>query len=266
LIIFNTVQSAAVVANFLSKQYGIHGIEHLSTALTAEDRDKTVKRIIERLKDKHDTDWTLVATSCVEAGLDFSFRNGFRELSSLVSLLQAAGRVNREGEYPDAEIWSFKVAEVGRLKIHPQIKDAAAILARYFEKNITIDPDMSTQSIHEEILLGGKESTDDKNLVRKEEISRFPLVEKGFKVINTDTRLTIVDNELIKRIENYEAVTWQEVQKKSVAIWGYKLENLHTPKIRSNLYKWNLAYDNFLGYMTGVLAVDEFTSGEVIII
>jgi CRISPR-associated endonuclease Cas3-HD len=262
LIIFNTVQSAAVVAGFLEKQYGRHCVEHLSTSLTAEDRDHTVKRVEDRLKDKDDTDWTLVATSCVEAGLDFSFRNGFRELGSLVSLLQAAGRINREGDYPDAEIWSFKVAESGLLKIHPLLKDAASVLSRYFEKNIAINPELSTQSIHEEIILKGEETTDDKNLVRKEEISRFPLVEKEFKVINTDTRFTIVDKELIKRIENYENVTWQEIQKKSVTIWGYKLQDLHIPQIRSGLYKWNLDYNDFLGYMAGVLTVEKFLTGE----
>ncbi|MDR2632835.1 MAG: CRISPR-associated endonuclease Cas3'' [Treponema sp.] len=263
LAIFNTVQNAAVVANFLEKHYGRPCVEHLSTALTAEDRDKTVERVKARLNDPHDTEWTLVATSCVEAGLDFSFHNGFRELGSLLSLLQAAGRVNREGEYSDAEIWSFRVAETGQLRAHPLLKDAAAVLARYFEKNTSIDPELSTQSIHEELILGGRETTDDKKLVRKEEISRFPLVEKEFKVINTDTRLTIVDNALIKRIENYEKVKWQEVQKKSVMIWGYKLENLRIPKISRDMYKWNCLYNDFLGYMAGVISVDEFTTGRV---
>jgi CRISPR-associated endonuclease Cas3-HD len=262
LIIFNTVQSAAVVAQCLANQYGRRHVEHLSTALTAEDRKKIVNQVKERLNNKDDTDWTLVATSCVEAGVDFSFRTGFRELGSLVSLLQTAGRVNREGYYADAEIRAFKVAEVGQLRTHPMLKDAAAVLARYFEKDIAIEPELSTQSIHEEIILGGRQSTDKEDLVRQEEISRFPLVEKGFKVINTDTRLTIVDEELIKRIENYEKVQWQEVQKKSVMIWGYKIENLHIPKVKDGLYKWNLDYDNFLGYMAGLLTVNEFMAGN----
>jgi len=47
------------------------------------------------LDDKNDDDWTLIATSCVEAGVDFSFKTGVREVASLVSLLQTAGRVNR---------------------------------------------------------------------------------------------------------------------------------------------------------------------------
>ena len=87
LLILNTVQSAAVIASDMAQKYGRGCVEHLSTALTPEDRSKTIKRIKQRLKDTSDRDWTLVATSCVEAGVDFSFRTGFREMSSLLSLL-----------------------------------------------------------------------------------------------------------------------------------------------------------------------------------
>ncbi len=99
LLIVNTVQSAAVIAEEFSKNYGRQRVEHLSTALTPEDRETVIQRVSERLDDETDTDWTLVATSCVEAGVDFSFHSGFRELSSLLSLVQAAGRVNRNGKF-----------------------------------------------------------------------------------------------------------------------------------------------------------------------
>ena len=111
LVILNTIQSAAVIASDLLERYGRKQVEHLSTALTPEDRKNVIERVKRRLNDPDDTDWTLVATSCVEAGVDFSFRTGFREMASLLSLLQAAGRVGRNGEYPDAEIWSFVLQE-----------------------------------------------------------------------------------------------------------------------------------------------------------
>jgi CRISPR-associated endonuclease/helicase Cas3 len=97
LIIMNTVQSAAVLADYIATHFGRIYVEHLSTALTARDRETILKRVISRLKDKEDGDWTFVATSCVEAGVNLSFKSGFRELGSLVSLLQTAGRVNRDG-------------------------------------------------------------------------------------------------------------------------------------------------------------------------
>ena len=90
LLIVNTVQSAAVIARHLaggeSRNSGRSNhpqVEHLSTALTPTDRAITLDRVIDRLKNKDDRNWTLVATSCVEAGVDFSFRTGIRERASL---------------------------------------------------------------------------------------------------------------------------------------------------------------------------------------
>ena len=107
LVIMNTVQSAAVLADYISVHFGRSSVEHLSTALISYDRDKALERVKKRLRNKIDTDWTLIATSCVEAGVDLSFRSGFRELGSLVSLLQASGRVNREGAFNNSEMWTF---------------------------------------------------------------------------------------------------------------------------------------------------------------
>ena len=42
--------------------------------------------------------WVLVATSCIEAGVDVSFEIALRERSSVSSLIQIGGRVNRHGE------------------------------------------------------------------------------------------------------------------------------------------------------------------------
>lgn len=71
LLILNTVQSAAVIAADMAAEFGQTHVEHLSTALTPEDRGNTIDRIRRRLADPDDADWTLVATSCVEAGVVF---------------------------------------------------------------------------------------------------------------------------------------------------------------------------------------------------
>lgn len=83
-----------------------HDVLHLSTALAPAHRDLVVQRIKQRLRDGVE-DWTLVATSCVEAGMDFSFRSGFRERASTASLIQVAGRVSRGDEHEDAEVWDL---------------------------------------------------------------------------------------------------------------------------------------------------------------
>ena len=152
LLILNTVQSAAVIASDMSEKFGRPCVEHLSTALTPEDRDRAIKRIKQRLDDPYDTDWTLVATSCVEAGVDFSFRTGFREISSLLSLLQAAGRVNRNGKYADAEMWSFSLQDDSMLTKNKSIESSSAVLNNYFENDVSIIPELSTRSMNDEII------------------------------------------------------------------------------------------------------------------
>jgi CRISPR-associated endonuclease Cas3-HD len=259
LVILNTVQNAAVMADYFAQNFGRNTVEHLSTALIAGDREETLKKIKKRLENRSDDDWTFIATSCVEAGVDLSFKTGFRELGSLVSLLQAGGRVNREGRYSGAEIWTFKIAEGGLLIKHPGLKDSAYILETYLESKIPIVPELSTRSIAEEIRLHG-DSSEFLKLLNYEGQNSFPSVEQTFKVINTDTRLTVVKNDIIKKIENHEKIDWQEIQKNSVQIWKYKLDKSHIKEILPGIYGWSLPYNDFLGYMAGVLPVDKFSS------
>jgi len=77
LVILNTVQNAAVVAKTM-RESGLD-VLHLSTALTPHDREVILEQIERRLQQKSSQDWSLVATSCVEAGVDLSFRCAFRE-------------------------------------------------------------------------------------------------------------------------------------------------------------------------------------------
>jgi len=251
LVILNTVQSAAVLAEYFSEHFGRECAEHLSTALISNDRDNTLERVKKRLANKKDTDWTLIATSCVEAGVNLSFRNGFRELGSLVSLLQASGRVNREGLLDNSEMWTFCVSGDGMLKLNPGLKEPAAVLKGYFEGNRAIAPELSTQSISDEIALYGL-SGKHKKLICAEKVQNFPQVEQDFKVIDSDTRLVVVDSTVAERLQ-YGKVDWQELQKVSVQIAKYKLDELRTPMIMDHIYRWNLEYDSFLGYMAGIV-------------
>lgn len=263
LVILNTVQSAAVLADALRKRFGRKRVEHLSTALTAEDREKTLNRVLARLADTADADWTLVATSCVEAGVDVSFRTGFRELGSLVSLLQAAGRVNREGLYSDAEIWSFCLASDSMLKENLGLRAAAAVLRGYCTRGEAISPALSTQSIQDEIRLGGlkgKYAT----LLKEEKLLNFRKVEEGFKVIASEKHIAIIDTEMAAAVRQGK-VNWRDLQKKSVQVADYKLRELRMPEILPDLYAWNLPYDDFIGYMAGIIQMGEFDARVLIL-
>ena len=261
IVILNTVQSAAAVAKEYAECYGRKSVEHLSTALTPADRDKTLAKIRLRLDDKEDTDWTLVATSCVEAGVDFSFQTGVREAASLVSLLQTAGRVNRHGLRNDANVWTVQLKEGELLKKNPGLKDSSKVLLDLIAQEQIISPELCTNALKREIRLAGTFSD---LLLTLEEGLRFPQVEKEFQVIATETKTVVVDKELVSKLEKHIPVDWREIQKGSVQIWGYRLESLRIPEVLGHpgIYKWTYAYDNFIGYMAGILQVEEFINGS----
>lgn len=254
LLILNTVQSAAAVAKKLKEEYGRDVVEHLSTALAPIHRSPIIKRVKERLLNPNGSDWTLVATSCVEAGIDFSFRTASREYCSLVSTIQTAGRINRSGEYVTSDLWTFKITSGDVLKTHPSFKLSASILEALFDEN-KVSPAYCKEAMKREVRQKNQSNSEDDPIVMEERNKQFPEVEKRFKVIDQNTVTAIIDHELRERIERKEKISPSELQQKSVNIYGYLKEKyaLHPLNGFKDIYMWMLDYDDFLGYMAGVL-------------
>lgn len=261
IVILNTVQSAAVVAREYAQHFQRSSVEHLSTALSPFDRNKTLVRVKSRLADRSDIDWTLVATSCVEAGVDLSFKTGVREAASVVSLLQTAGRVNRHDHVNAEMVWTIVLNENDLLKTHPGMNDSSKVLLELISDGCTISPDLCTNALKREIRLSGTFSD---SLLKSERMLRFPQVEKDFRVIASDTKTVVISEELIRKLEEYSQVDWRDIQKSSVQIWGYRLDELRIPEVHGHpgLYKWTYAYDDFIGYMAGILPLEAIKSGS----
>lgn len=258
LLIVNTVQSAAVIARHLADRKGRGNrqanhpqVEHLSTALTPTDRLITLKRVIDRLANDDDRDWTLVATSCVEAGVDFSFRTGIRERASLNSLLQIAGRVNRGSEYEFADVWDIQLIHDSWLRPHPTFEYSSIVLGELFDER-QVGVSSCTEALRREV----RRSRLKDDLLKAERNLDFPKVAELFRVIDSPTTLTaVVDEALKENIESGQHVPSQELQNGSVQIYTSRAREWvvrefdHAP----GLFAWELEYDPFLGYMAGVL-------------
>lgn len=82
---------------------------HLSALMCPEHRSRRVAEIKQRLKDE--TPCRVVSTQVVEAGVDIDFPAVFRAYAGLDSIVQAAGRCNREGRRKEGRVEIFDTDE-----------------------------------------------------------------------------------------------------------------------------------------------------------
>ena len=236
LVIMNTVQSAAVLADRLAKK--INGKEeytidvhtsmilHLSTALSPIDRDVIVKEIEERLAlpiDNSRRDFTLVATSCVEAGVDFSFRSAFRERAGTANLIQIGGRVRRNNEDFEPTLIDFRI-EAPLFNRHPAFTLSSQILERLFNENkVESDSpaDLVTEALRRELM--NDTGARHKRLQKMEEDKNYPEVARLYQVISSNTILVLVNQQIIEKLEKREKVYPREINCNSVQIWMSKI-------------------------------------------
>lgn len=96
LVILNTRDSALAVFNEVAKKAdGEYRVFHLSTRLYAAHRKSILDEIRRALSRREKI--IVVSTQLIEAGIDFDFSCVVRSLAGMDSIVQAAGRCNREG-------------------------------------------------------------------------------------------------------------------------------------------------------------------------
>ena len=99
------------------------GACHLSTWMCAAHRRARLDTVRQRLGSGEPV--RLIATSLVEAGVDLDFPVVWRAEAGLESIIQAAGRCNREGRAPQGDVFVFEPATGEGRKPPPEIKQFA---------------------------------------------------------------------------------------------------------------------------------------------
>ncbi len=100
-------------------------IFYLSTLMCPEHRGRILKDIRVRLDSARPC--ILIATSLVEAGVDLDFPIVYREVAGVDSMVQAAGRCNREGARPSDESFVYLFKSSDRYRPPYEVRQRAAI-------------------------------------------------------------------------------------------------------------------------------------------
>jgi CRISPR-associated endonuclease/helicase Cas3 len=105
LCVVNTIKNSKKLFKALKDELG-ENVFCLNSYMLGIDREKVIKELKEPnsnlVKNK-----ILISTQVIEAGVDLDFDVGFRELSPLSSIIQTAGRINREGAKEQADVYVF---------------------------------------------------------------------------------------------------------------------------------------------------------------
>ena len=109
LVIVSTRRHARRIYEMLKEQVGEEGVFHLSAQMCPAHRLDVLEVVKSRLGGS--SRCLLVSTQLIEAGVDVDFPCVFREIAGCDSMVQAAGRCNREGRLKSGRVYLFESSE-----------------------------------------------------------------------------------------------------------------------------------------------------------
>ena len=231
LCIVNTRKHASGLFGMLEGE----GNYHLSTLMCPAHRREKLKEIEQRLKDGQPC--RVISTTVMEAGIDVDFPVGYRALTGLDSINQAAGRVNREMKRGISEMFIFEpqsefVKKTPRY-ISQAVEVARAVLRDHAEQPISIP---AIEAYFERLYsLQDPQAFDYKRIMECFEDSdgkfKFQTAAQAFQVIEDPTETVIIPfNEEAKNLieelkyTQYPSSTLRKLQPYTVSIFS-KPEN-----------------------------------------
>ena len=105
IIVCNTKKKAMALFESLKAKSEIP-VLHLSTNMCQIHRMEVLNKVRQMLKNEEKL--ILCSTQLIEAGVDLDFPVVFRELAPLESIIQSAGRCNREGRLNEGQVFLFQ--------------------------------------------------------------------------------------------------------------------------------------------------------------
>ena len=171
-----------------------HGsIFHLSTALCPAHRQAVLKKIRALLEEKKPV--YLMATQCIEAGVDVDFPVVWRAMGPLESLAQAFGRCNREGRLQPEECEARVFVPMENDIPMPGYKQAASVATSHYWEADLHSPevfDSYFSKLYSDQDIGGEASRQQRELREAIEQLKFPDIAERYRLISSDTVSVVV--------------------------------------------------------------------------
>ena len=271
LCIVNTRRHARGLFTLLDED----GRYHLSTLMCPAHRKQTLLTIRQRLQNGQTC--RVVSTQVLEAGVDLDFPVGYRALAGLDSVIQAAGRVNRERRNPEGDVFVFE-PQTDYIKRTPAFIQQTAQAAKSIFRDFEAHPD-SLEAIHTyfdllDTLQDPQRSADVKSILAYLNKPRFEFARaaENFRIIENPTVAVIVPfdehaNDLLQQVKfsTYPASYVRRLQSYTVNLYPREFENLQAKGVIETYQEMYFVLNdlNYYDRQTGiVLPTDQ--GGEAI--
>lgn len=260
LVVFNTKMKARLFYDEM-RSCGDFKLFHLSTNMCPAHRKKTICEIRIALVKKEKI--VVSSTQLIEAGVDMDFPSVYRELAPLESIIQSAGRCNREGKMTDidgnhikGDVYLFALTESGQpSKQYRSWSEFANLLYKGNEEKLY------THDFYSEYYRKLSESfvdTDKYKITEDRKSLNYQTVADKYKIIDNSTQPLFVYKYSEKSLELYHRLKLkdfltrqerQEVAQYCVQVYDkFKEDNSSLIGYEQNgLIIWYGSYDQAFG-------------------
>ena len=114
LVILNTIDDTKELYNLLSELVNNDEILLLNTHFTP--RHRKIKIYLAKRRLRQNQRIILISTQLIEAGVDIDFPVLYRDFATVPSIVQSAGRCNRNGKLEFGQVKLFKLENQGRIR------------------------------------------------------------------------------------------------------------------------------------------------------
>lgn len=213
LVVFNTKKKARLFYDEINGTDG-YKIFHLSTTMCPVHRKETIRTICKALTGNDPI--IVSSTQLIEAGVDMDFPTVYRELAPLESIIQSAGRCNREGKNGIGDVYLFSLTESGQpsKEYHAWLEFANLLYKGNEEKLCTHD----FYEYYYRELVKNYAHTDKYNITEDRKKLLYQTVADKYKIIDSNSKSLFVyeynsDSRLLySQVKDKEYLTKQERQ------------------------------------------------------